>query len=75
MVGDDGLATLQQLAAYTRQHMAAAGFGIDDSRGFTPHVTAAKLSQLPGKLRRIKRIDEVWLVLRILDNSHATVLD
>ncbi len=56
---DEGLATLGRLAAHARGTLAGAGIAVDASHGFTPHVTVAKLSQLPGKLRRIKRIPEV----------------
>jgi hypothetical protein len=59
LVADHGLATLQQLAAHARQRLGSAGIAIDNTHGFTPHVTVAKLSALPGRLRRIKCIPPV----------------
>lgn len=71
MVSDSGAATLQRLARHVRDHLSAAGVGLDQGRGkFTPHVTVAKLSAMAGRSRSsLKTIPEVTVC-----NQHIVCL-
>ncbi len=56
---DGGLAQLRRLASVAAATFTAMGLApAEAGRAFNPHLTVAKLSQLSGRARSIRRISE-----------------